>query len=156
EVERTIARRLLLRIAEEGKGFQDVRPNVGWRRAWSLTAYAADALEGLDPAMDAMKERLSALQDDGGALVKAFRAVPPSENLLLRMFTLAWPAAVRSHVDAVAWTRVARTGIAVAEFRAREGRLPAALEDLVPALLPAVPLDPWNGKPLRYAPGKVW
>jgi hypothetical protein len=39
---------------------------------------------------------------------------------------------------------------------ARKGALPTSLADLVPEFLPAVPLDPWNGKPLRHEGAKVW
>ena len=36
----------------------------------------------------------------------------------------------------------------------REGRLPAGLEELVPAYLSEVPRDPYDGKPFRYLPEK--
>jgi hypothetical protein len=54
----------------------------------------------------------------------------------------------------VAGTRVM---LAVELYRARHGEYPAALEDLVPAILPAIPKDPWTGQDLRYrrlAPGE--
>jgi len=35
--------------------------------------------------------------------------------------------------------------------RARTGEYPAALANLVPAILTSVPLDPWSGEPFRYA-----
>ncbi len=35
-------------------------------------------------------------------------------------------------------------------YRRRFGKLPARLEDLHPTFLPAIPLDPIDGKPLRY------
>ena len=39
------------------------------------------------------------------------------------------------------------------------GAPPASLAELVPTYLPVVPIDPWDGKPLRYAagpPARVW
>jgi len=47
---------------------------------------------------------------------------------------------------------IARTAIAVERYRLANGRLPAALQDLVPAFLPEVPMDYFaNGEdPLRY------
>lgn len=39
---------------------------------------------------------------------------------------------------------------ALAAYQADQGRPPASLEDLVPAYLPSVPLDPYTGKPLHY------
>jgi hypothetical protein len=46
----------------------------------------------------------------------------------------------------------------VALHVAETGEAPASLDALVPTYLPRVPLDPWDGKPLRYAigPAKVW
>ncbi|MGD9857947.1 MAG: hypothetical protein AB7U20_23630 [Planctomycetaceae bacterium] len=41
-------------------------------------------------------------------------------------------------------------GYALAEFRAGQGRFPEALDDLVPAFIEAVPLDPYTGAPYRY------
>ncbi|MBI4583937.1 MAG: hypothetical protein HY717_07935 [Planctomycetes bacterium] len=38
--------------------------------------------------------------------------------------------------------------------RLARGRLPESLEALVPEYLPAVPLDPYDGKPLKYDPAK--
>jgi hypothetical protein len=42
------------------------------------------------------------------------------------------------------------TACAVERYRMAHGRLPATLEDLVPAFLPSVPTDPLTGKPLCY------
>jgi len=47
--------------------------------------------------------------------------------------------------------RVAITTLAVERWRlAHKGAMPGSLNDLVPALLPAVPLDPFDGQPLRF------
>jgi hypothetical protein len=46
--------------------------------------------------------------------------------------------------------RCARTGCAVERFRARNGRLPTTLDELVPGLLEAVPMDPGTGDSLKY------
>lgn len=37
----------------------------------------------------------------------------------------------------------------------RAGSLPASLAELVPEYLAEIPIDPWDGKPLRYAPEKM-
>jgi hypothetical protein len=52
----------------------------------------------------------------------------------------------------------ARLAWALGAFREARGELPASLGDLVPAYLDAVPLDPFDGKPLRYSKEKgiVW
>ena len=46
--------------------------------------------------------------------------------------------------------RVARTALAVEGFREAEKRLPESLGELVPKYIDAVPLDPFDGKPLRF------
>ncbi len=51
---------------------------------------------------------------------------------------------------ATANTRSLDAAIAVELFRRDHGDWPAALNDLVPQYLPAVPVDPFDGKPLRY------
>jgi hypothetical protein len=38
--------------------------------------------------------------------------------------------------------------------RAETGALPASLDEIVPRYLPSVPLDPFDGKPLRYSASK--
>jgi hypothetical protein len=44
---------------------------------------------------------------------------------------------------------VACVAVAAARYRAEKGRLPETLDALVPEYLPAVPRDPFDGKPLR-------
>jgi hypothetical protein len=54
--------------------------------------------------------------------------------------------------SSLALVRSALAATAVARFRlAHAGELPRTLEELVPAFLPNVPVDPYSGKPLRYA-----
>jgi hypothetical protein len=45
--------------------------------------------------------------------------------------------------------QTARTGLAAARYHRHHGRFPERLEQLVPAFLPAVPVDPRDGQPLR-------
>jgi hypothetical protein len=47
-----------------------------------------------------------------------------------------------------------RTLLALRAFEVANGRLPASLDELVPAHLESVPLDPFDGKPLRYSAEK--
>jgi len=47
-----------------------------------------------------------------------------------------------------------RTRIALKAFKAAKGRLPETLGELVPDYLDAVPLDDFDGKPLRYSAEK--
>jgi hypothetical protein len=55
--------------------------------------------------------------------------------------------------QAVALRRAALTACAVERYRLRHSfKLPEYLDQLVPEFLPAVPLDPFDGRPLRYSP----
>jgi hypothetical protein len=47
-----------------------------------------------------------------------------------------------------------RLVVALRLFEKRTGKLPATLAELVPAYLPAVPRDPYDGRPFRYSPEK--
>jgi len=46
--------------------------------------------------------------------------------------------------------RSATTALAIERYRNAYGQLPEGLDDLVPVFLDAVPVDPFDGKPLRY------
>ena len=45
---------------------------------------------------------------------------------------------------------VARVALAVRRYQLHHGRLPEKLEDVAPTFIDAVPIDPFDGKPLRY------
>jgi len=47
-----------------------------------------------------------------------------------------------------------RTLVALKAFKTKTGRLPLSLDELVPDYLPAVPLDDFDGKPIRYSAAK--
>ena len=48
------------------------------------------------------------------------------------------------------WPRAASTAIALDLFHRRHGRYPDRLDDLVPDFLPSVPVDPFDGRPVRF------
>jgi hypothetical protein len=50
----------------------------------------------------------------------------------------------QTHLD------MARTALAVERYRLAAGDVPEELEQLVPGYLDAVPIDPFDGKPIRY------
>jgi hypothetical protein len=49
-----------------------------------------------------------------------------------------------------AFQRVTMTALALRLYRKENGRYPENLQQLVPKYLPSVPIDPYDGKPLRY------
>ncbi|HYG74047.1 MAG TPA: hypothetical protein VEK08_03495 [Planctomycetota bacterium] len=57
-----------------------------------------------------------------------------------------------SFLRAEALQRLSEMGVAVAAYRANNGKFPASLEALTPEYLAEIPNDPFDEQPLRYAP----
>jgi ABC-type transport system involved in multi-copper enzyme maturation permease subunit len=87
------------------------------------------------------------------ALNRHLESSPPS-HLLADLIGSPRPPltdrVARAFRQRVAQLRSITTLIAAERFRLATGRWPQALTDLVPGYLPAVPADPYDGKPLRY------
>jgi hypothetical protein len=77
---------------------------------------------------------------------------PPNEfrYILTRLLTPAGGKIAEAGLRCRADLRAAATGVACERFRVKHGRWPRELAELVPAFLPAVPLNPFDGKPLGY------
>ena len=59
--------------------------------------------------------------------------------------------AVHRDTEDRAKARIAQTVLAIERYRlAHAGQLPDSVDALVPAYLPAIPSDPFDGKPLRF------
>jgi len=56
----------------------------------------------------------------------------------------------QKHAESTARLRCLQALLAIERYRAERGDLPASLTDLVPAYMPSVPLDPFDGCELRY------
>lgn len=68
--------------------------------------------------------------------------------------TLLMPAlgkAAQAGEYAIAGRDALQVVIALELYRRRHGQWPAALDDLTPSLIPAVPIDRFDGAPMRYA-----
>lgn len=61
--------------------------------------------------------------------------------------------ALRSESETIANWRFTRAALALAIFRAEHGALPKSLDELVPSLLPGIPLHPFDDSPLTYENG---
>ena len=59
---------------------------------------------------------------------------------------------LRKTLQAEAGRNVVISAIALKRFQLKQGRLPDSLAELAPDYLPAVPIDPYDGKPLKYHP----
>jgi hypothetical protein len=73
------------------------------------------------------------------------------KGLFFAVFTPAYFRAIDASSEAQATAACAQTAVAMTRYRLDHGALPARVEDLVPAYLEAVPLDPFDGQPLRLA-----
>jgi hypothetical protein len=71
---------------------------------------------------------------------------PPIRLLPLLVVEKVGEASRRKH----AHVRCMAALLAAERFRLKHSRWPPALAELTPDYLPAVPLDPFDGKPLRY------
>jgi hypothetical protein len=60
------------------------------------------------------------------------------------------PAMMGYEFEHVAQLEVAKTLLAVERYRLARASLPETLDQLVPDYLAAVPVDPFDGAPLRY------
>jgi len=77
-------------------------------------------------------------------------------HFLSSLLACPMPRATLQHFRAIAYRRMAAGALAMRLYEVEQGRRPEALNDLVPAYLPAVPADPFSadGAPIRYAPDK--
>jgi hypothetical protein len=105
---------------------------------------------------DLMEEEQAAARSPLGQRVEALARLAERANTVRERDGILWhlvpPYALivlRDVADAV-HLLVARTALAVERYRLETGRLPARLDDLVPAFIDTVPHDPFDGRPLRY------
>ena len=99
---------------------------------------------------DAMSTRLSSLgiTNVGRAFFRALKIPDFSEAF----GDWGLGTAVRKTVQVETTRRVVVTAIALKRFQLQHAKWPENLSGLVPQFLPAVPIDPLDGNPLRYRP----
>jgi hypothetical protein len=111
-----------------------------------------DALRAVAPILRPyLRHNLTRVIRDLADVVDASRK--PWPERLRRLETGTFAGALESArllAGNVAQGRTARIAVAVEEFRAGTGHPPASLAELVPRYLGAVPIDPFNGEPLKY------
>ena len=91
------------------------------------------------------QERMSAAKT-----VDAARNALPKRDFLIHEWMPSAVDVVRLELTEAARLATASCGLAVERYRLARGTLPETLRDLVPTYLPEVPLDPFDGQPLRY------
>lgn len=129
--------------------FNDVQARLGW---WhyrpNLLGDHAYALTWMTWCVDAAR-----LPVHEQPPVFAVLPAPPNEpnRMLSRAILPAVDKVAQAHWRTTAEVRCAAAGLACERYRQAHGRWPGALAELVPAFLPAVPIDPFSGEPLRLA-----
>jgi hypothetical protein len=74
----------------------------------------------------------------------------PARYIVLRMILPAWGKSLQSwDHHAAAWEGT-RAMLAIEIYRHRRGRYPATIDEIVPNVLPSMPIDPFSGKPFGY------
>jgi hypothetical protein len=88
--------------------------------------------------------------DDGRTQLRVFDRI---RFLVSSFLTGSDERVLQKGLNMQALRALTETAIAIRRWQVRHGALPASLQELTPELLPAVPIDPLDGKPLRYKPG---
>jgi hypothetical protein len=73
-------------------------------------------------------------------------------EVLHSMTAMTLDRVVRNRFSEYVEIEVTATFLALKAYQLKHGRLPAQLSELVPQFLPAVPVDDFDGQPLRYDP----
>lgn len=101
--------------------------------------------------IDLMQKSIDALELPAPDRLKAFEALRQSaprnrqgRYIIRNVLTL------EKEIDRQARARVTLAALAVERYRLAERHLPQSLDNLVPAYMKAVPIDPFDGRSLRY------
>ena len=138
---------------------------VMWRSSWSYTdelrtlksesiildalrAMKADQSQNFKVVFDAMKSRLSSLgvTNVGAEFFKQLNI--PNLAELFGNWDLS--STVKKAIRMETARRLTVTAIALKRFQMKQGKSAESLTVLVPEFLSAVPIDPYDGQPLRY------
>jgi len=135
-----------------------------WRSSWSysdeldmlkreqiileaLRAMQTNVSQNYETDFDAMDKRLASVGSTNfGVSISRILRIPYDEWF----GGAGLKNAVAKTLRMVAASRVVVSAVALKRFQYRHGALPETLDQLVPDLLPSVPIDPYDGKPLRY------
>ncbi len=107
-----------------------------------LLDYMADCIEASKLPLTQRLARFRAIDDRAQRL--------PFWHFVIRRSQPLCGRAAIADLRYLAHLDLARTALAVERYRLTTGRVPEHLEELVPQYLKQVPLDPFDGKPLRY------
>jgi hypothetical protein len=113
----------------------------------TIRSQRAEVLECMTESIEIAKLPAAQQKAAFAALDQKFRQM--SRLSLARLITPACSKVAEADLRTKAVVLTAMAGLAAERFRLAKGRWPKDLAELVPAYLEAVPLDPFDGQPLR-------
>jgi hypothetical protein len=126
----------------------------GWasKLYWTLGWADRDVLEYIDVAQSALGADWQSSQDllNISRTLKAKAKAISNTHLLANIGTSGWDQVFDLYVQHMVHLDCAQTVLAVKRYELAHGALPETLEALVPQFLDAVPIDPFNGMPIRF------
>jgi len=153
-------------IADHTRGLRLAIGETLWRSSWSyseeLQLVKADQMilealrtsrtnhnQFLKADYDSLTSRLSSLGlTNAGAAFYDLLGIPHLRDGYVKPGESSLPYTLRLQ----AARNVAIAAIAIKRYQLRHGQWPATLAELTPEFLAAVPIDPCDGKPLKYRP----
>ena len=126
-------------------------PAVTWLSPLrTLGILQRDALSYLDVFQDSLDSLTGPIPE---VLTKAKdldESLSSSGGKFFQAMTRIMPIILQAYIKREAYRSTALTGLAVERYRLAHGSLPESLAQLVPACIDEVPIDPYDGEPLRY------
>ena len=114
--------------------------------------WLSDTLDTMADYLEAVRqpprERLARCREIEGRIRQL-----PLWHVMIKIMTPAVTRIVELDLRARAHLDLATTALAIERYRLATGKVPGQLEDLAPQYLQQVPVDPFDGKPIRYEPG---
>jgi len=109
----------------------------------------ADVLDYMEDCIEASKrpptERLAGFREAAGK-VEDLSVL----HVMIKMLAPAMGRVAELSLRSQAGVDLARTALAIERYRLATGKVPERLEGLAPQYIKAVPIDPFDGQPIRY------
>ena len=140
---------------------REVSERFGSQGGLSIIFLAFWRLTGLNDRdamkyIDIMEELMDAMELPANERLLAFDSIQNDVfsrkrgGMLARMIMPAFGRIMQIESRHLADLCVTQTALAIERYRLAEGHLPVSLDNLVPAFLEAVPIDPFDGQNLKY------
>ena len=122
------------------------------------SAWLVHYLEAIDQPIAAMQKSFPQVLDDLEQFEKdvenSVSGAGGLRGIMTALLAPAFEAAATATARAEMTNDALQTAIAIEQYRRKNGKLPETLAALVPEFLEKVPVDPFDGHPLRYVPSK--